>query len=133
MDKEEKYQYWIDVAEYDLTTAEAMLRSGRYVNVAFMCQQSLEKFAKGLYNYYIGDNVPRVHNISHIFSKVLDDEAVRQNEKVFRLFDKLATYYIEGRYPTFRKKISATVDEKEARSILKQTKEAYKWMESLKK
>lgn len=72
MDKEEKYLYWLDIAEYDITTAESMLNSGRYLYVVFMCQQALEKLAKGLYCYYINDKVPRVHNISFIIDRVAE-------------------------------------------------------------
>jgi len=49
-----------------------MLASGRYVYVVFMCQQSIEKLGKGLYNYYIDDNVPRVHNISLVLNKLAE-------------------------------------------------------------
>lgn len=37
MTKEERVKYWIDIAEYDYDTAEAMLKSGRRLYVAFMC------------------------------------------------------------------------------------------------
>lgn len=43
MNSEEKYEYWLDIAKYDLETAEAMFDSGRYLYVVFMCQQSIEK------------------------------------------------------------------------------------------
>jgi HEPN domain-containing protein len=72
MDQQQKFAYWLDVAEYDLKTADAMYNAGRYLYVAFMCQQSLEKLAKGLYNFFIDDNVPRVHNISFVLEKVTD-------------------------------------------------------------
>jgi HEPN domain-containing protein len=38
---------WIERAEYDWGTASVMISSGRYLYVAFMCQQSLEKLLKG--------------------------------------------------------------------------------------
>ena len=47
MNKQDKYSYWLDAAEYDIVTAESMLNSGRYLYVVFMCQQALEKLAKG--------------------------------------------------------------------------------------
>ena len=43
LDNKQKYDYWEDIAEYDLVTAEAMLFSGRYLYVVFMCQQAVEK------------------------------------------------------------------------------------------
>ncbi len=49
MDNREKYVHWRDIAVYDLETADAMLVSGRYLYVVFMCQQAAEKLVKGLY------------------------------------------------------------------------------------
>lgn len=132
MDKDEKYLYWLDIAEYDMVTAESMFNSGRYLYVVFMCQQALEKLAKGLYSYYIDDNVPRVHNISFILSKVKDNLNVEINNEMFDLFDKLAAYYIQGRYPSFKEKISKIIDKEEATNIFELSKEAYGWMKMLK-
>jgi len=41
MNRLDKYEYWKDAAIYDLETAEAMLDSGRYLYVVFMCQQAI--------------------------------------------------------------------------------------------
>ena len=133
MTNEQKFLYWLDIAEYDLNTADAMLDSRRYVYVAFMCQQSLEKLAKGLYNFYIGDNVPRVHNISFILEKVTDILSINIKEDVFKLFDKLAAYYLQGRYPSFKEEISKSIAREEACGILDKTKEVFQWMLTLKK
>jgi len=63
MTKEEKYIYWLQLAQYDLDTAQTMYTGGRWFYVVFMCQQAIEKLCKGIYNFYFGDNIPRVHNI----------------------------------------------------------------------
>jgi len=52
MTKEEKYDYWLELAQYDLDTAAAMFSSGRWFYVIFMCQQAIEKLCKGLYTIY---------------------------------------------------------------------------------
>ncbi|MCK4798006.1 MAG: HEPN domain-containing protein, partial [Spirochaetes bacterium] len=96
-------------------------------------EQSLEKLAKGLYNFYIDDNVPRVHNISFIINKILEKLNVKLEESSFKLFDKLSAYYLQGRYPSFKEKISQLIDKKEAKDILQKTKEVFQWMKSLKK
>jgi predicted nucleotidyltransferase len=41
-----RVRYWKTLAEYDADTAAAMLRTGRYVYVGFMCHQSVEKMLK---------------------------------------------------------------------------------------
>jgi HEPN domain-containing protein len=110
-----------------------MYQSKRYVYVAFMCQQSLEKLVKGLYNYYIDDNIPRVHNISFVYSKIIPSLNQETEEWVFELFDELSAYYIQGRYPTFKENISQLVDKNSAYELLESTKEVFKWLKFLKK
>ncbi|MFO7761664.1 MAG: HEPN domain-containing protein [Thermodesulfobacteriota bacterium] len=39
----ENIKYWIEMSDYDLQSAEAMLESGRYLYVGFMAHQSIEK------------------------------------------------------------------------------------------
>ena len=39
----DKVTYWIDIADYDFETAEAMYKTGRWLYVAFMCHQVIEK------------------------------------------------------------------------------------------
>jgi len=39
LDRIKKYEYWEDIADYDLETADSMLKTGRYLYVVFMCQQ----------------------------------------------------------------------------------------------
>ena len=46
MTKEEKYDYWFDIAQYDLETAQSMFAAGRWLYVIFMCQQAIEKLCK---------------------------------------------------------------------------------------
>lgn len=46
MNNREKYEYWLDIAEYDLETARANYGSNRHLYVVFMCQQAVEKIVK---------------------------------------------------------------------------------------
>jgi len=41
----DKVAYWKDLSDYDFDTAIAMLHSGRYLYVGFMCHQSIEKIS----------------------------------------------------------------------------------------
>jgi HEPN domain-containing protein len=43
MKKDSRINYWLDIAGYDLDTAKAMLETGRYLYVGFMCHQVIEK------------------------------------------------------------------------------------------
>ena len=46
VEMDSKIKYWIDISDYDLETAEAMLQSKRYLYVGFMCHQTIEKAFK---------------------------------------------------------------------------------------
>ena len=111
MEQSEKYIYWEDVAKYDLETAEAMLATGRYLYVVFMCQQAIEKLVKGLYVLYTGHEAKRTHNIWIIFDAILSkeeysglvaDESFDERVSEDRLFfADLLFYYISERYPSY--------------------------------
>jgi HEPN domain-containing protein len=69
MDSQEKFDHWLKLAKYDLETAEAMFSTGRWLYVAFTCQQAIEKLVKGLYIIFIDDNIPRIHELSLLVKK----------------------------------------------------------------
>lgn len=132
MNAQEKYEYWLDAATYDLESAETMYAGGRWLYVVFMCQQSVEKLCKGLYTLYIDDNVPQVHNIRNVISRFVDKLPEAISDEHYRLFDFLTSFYIKGRYPAFKQKVSAMLNEQEAKKFLAQTKEAFTWLQAMK-
>lgn len=132
MEVNEKYEYWLDIARYDLETADAMLTSKRWLYVVFMCQQAVEKLAKGLYTVYIDDNIPRIHNIISVIERFEDKLPEPVSEEYRRLFDKLSAFYLNNRYPDFISKLSIQIKETEAKEILTNTKEAFAWLLTLK-
>ncbi len=48
----DKVKYWSDLSEYDYDTALAMMQTGRYLYVGFMCHQTIEKILKAYYNAF---------------------------------------------------------------------------------
>ena len=137
MDNKQKYDYWEDVAEYDLVTAEAMLFSGRYLYVIFMCQQAIEKLVKGLFVLYKGEEPPRIHNIWNIFDRIFDIDKLGKEEKIvaekyFSFFDELLAYYISERYPSYKEKLSQSITKEKANEVLIKTKGVFSWLKSLK-
>ena len=41
-------QIWLERVDYDLETARAIYKAGRYLYVVFMCQQAIEKNIKAM-------------------------------------------------------------------------------------
>lgn len=137
MTNEEKYEHWEDIAKYDLESAKAMYKSGRYLYVVFMCQQSIEKLIKGLHVLYTGDEPVRTHNIWVVFRAVFENDHTsvfdEGEEKYKDFFAELVAYYISERYPSYQQKLSESINKKQAKDVLKKTEEAFQWLKSLKK
>lgn len=141
MNSREKYEYWLDIAEYDLETAKANYKSGRYLYVVFMCQQSIEKIVKGLHVLYNDEEAPRTHNIVRIFNKIFDlvdnrkmiedPEFDKTKEEYMEFFAELLYYYISERYPTYKQKLSSSISKKKAKDVLDKSKEVFVWLQSL--
>ena len=142
LNNREKYEYWLEAAEYDLESAKVMMNGGRYMYVAFMSQQVIEKLTKGLYTLYTGNEAPMIHNIWNIFKSLkrevnLAEESLNVEEfeinleKYKSFFAELLAYYISGRYPSFKENISRTIDSKRAERVLHTTQEVFSWIESL--
>ncbi|OIO35141.1 MAG: hypothetical protein AUJ74_07575 [Candidatus Omnitrophica bacterium CG1_02_44_16] len=125
--KEEDVLYWIKLSDYDIDTAEAMLRTGRYVYVLFCCQQAVEKLLKSI--------VVKVMNIfppkSHDLIRLADLAKVGLSDEQGLFFEKLTNYYIETRYPEEMKELSQKVTKELAIRYFKETQEALKCLNQL--
>lgn len=127
MNKKERIAYWLDIADYDLGTAKAMMDTKRYLYVIFMCQQAVEKIIKALYIQKYDDEPPRSHNVAFVFKKT----EVEASQETIQHFNLLSAYYIESRYPEYKEKLSSIVDRDRAITLLKKTEEVYVWLKSL--
>lgn len=118
--------YWVKHSEYDLETARAMLRAGRYLYVTFMCQQSIEKILKAIITTVSDTTPPRTHDLVQLvkLAKIYDLMSREQLE----FCAKLTPFCIETRYAEEREKLSRLANKKLAEKYLKKTEEMYKWL-----
>lgn len=122
---DEDIKYWVNIAEYDLESAEAMLEAARYVYVLFMCQQAVEKILKAHVVKTTKSFPPRLHDLLRLF-ELAKLEATDEDKK---FLGKLNYYYLESRYPDARKKISSEVNKNLAENYYIKTKEIFKWLQ----
>ena len=132
MDKNEKYDYWLSYAVYDMETAEAMFKSGRWFYVVYTCEQAIEKLVKGLYMLYLDDHIPKVHNITRLMRCFESSLKEPIKQEFIQLFDNLTGLYLSSRYPDFTNNAANAVDKTIAEDIFEKTKEAFKWLQTLK-
>jgi len=121
-----KVQYWIDLAEYDFETAEAMLETKRFLYVGFMCHQVIEKALKGYYVHVKNEIPEKIHNLIKLAkqSGLYDLFSLEQK----RVLDRLDPLNIEARYPSEKEKLFQALTKEKCRNILMMTKELYQWI-----
>ena len=84
------------------------------------------KILKALHIQKFGKEASLTHNLPYL-QEVVD---LNLSESVIELLAQLTTYYIEGRYPNYKKKLSLLVDEEKASEILKKSKGVYQCLRS---
>ena len=128
MNSTNKFEYWRDIAQYDLDTAQAMFAAGRWLYVVFMCQQAIEKLCKGLYLLFIDDDIPRIHDINSLITKFADKLTEPIDDDKRLLFAKLSAFYLNNRYPEYKEHLSTSLSKEEAQDVLNKSKEVFKWL-----
>jgi len=118
--------YWIDLSDYDLETAEAMLSSGRFLYVGFMCHQTIEKIFKAYFCSTMDELPPYSHNLSLLAAKSGIDKFLTHE---FRdLLNLLEPLNIEARYPTYKEMLLKSLTKSRCRELLEKTKELQTWV-----
>lgn len=123
MDK--KVKYWIDTAEYDLDTSKAMLDTGRYLYVGFLCHQTIEKYLKAVIAKS-GQFPPKIHNLINLAEKASIIERISDDQKDF--LSELNPLNIEARYPDYKNKINEILTKSYCTELLNKTKGMVEWI-----
>ena len=119
---------WLSLAQYDLATAQDMLRANRYLYVAFMCQQAIEKILKACHVKQHAATPPYTHNLLRLIRDLnFKDEAGRE---MMATIEELNSYYIESRYTEDIEELSKLLTETKAVSILNSTKDLFGWIKA---
>lgn len=122
---------WYALAQYDVDSAEVMFKGGRYLYVAFMCQQAIEKTLKGILLKETTQTPLYTHNLRRLAAGLSFFEKLSQEQ--IGLLDKFNAYYIESRYAETLAEMRSAIDQKDAGRILKECKEMLRWLEAYKK
>ncbi|MDR0758615.1 MAG: HEPN domain-containing protein [Treponema sp.] len=69
------------------------------------------------------DNIPHIHIISQILIRLQEKLHETITDEKFTFYNRLTSFYLEGRYPEYRDKLSKLLDREEAKIILEKTKE----------
>ena len=122
----DKVTYWLDIAKYDLETAEAMFQTTRWLYVAFMCHQVIEKTLKAYWCATQPDDPPYTHNHMRLSEGCGLYELMSEEQRDF--LDKITNYNIEARYPEDRAALASELTPQFCRNIINETKQLQQWI-----
>jgi HEPN domain-containing protein len=118
--------YWVELSEYDYETAEAMLSSGRYLYVGFMCHQTIEKILKAYFCSRFNESPPYSHNLTLLSEKSGIEDLLEDDFKGF--ISLLEPLNIEARYPTHKKELLKSLTKIRCENILLKTNQLREWV-----
>ncbi len=112
---------WLERAEYDWETATLMMSHGRYLYVAFMCQQAIEKILKGLIQKKTDKLPPYTHNLVALAESC----SASFSEEQLDFLALLTRYYLNTRYPDYKQKLVKEMNRNKAGEILRKSEDIY--------
>ena len=122
----DKHEEWLKQADYDMGTADAMFRSGRYFYAVFMCHLSIEKSLKSLYVKVVDDIPPKTHNLLYLLNKI----GKKPEQALEKFMTKLNTASVATRYPDDLAKIQAAYTEDITTDMIAKSKEVLAWVKT---
>lgn len=126
MTREEKVQYWLDIAIEDLDLAEFLFASRRWLYSAFMCHQVIEKMLKAYWTATCDDVPPYIHEHKRLSEFCGLYGQMSEDQRYF--LEEIRPMNIEARYPDYKRSIANSLNEDKISMIVEQTKQLQQWI-----
>ncbi len=123
-----KVTYWIEMSDYDFDTAKAMLETKRYLYVAFMCHQTIEKILKAYWSNVLEEPPLKIHSLSRLAEKSGLDKDMSEEQTDF--IDELEPLNIEARYPSYKERLMKSLTSDRCKELIEQTDKLRTWIKS---
>jgi HEPN domain-containing protein len=122
----DKVKYWTELSDYDVETAEVMLKNKRYLYVGFMCHQTIEKIFKAYFVRLKNETAPYTHALSYLAKKGEFYDLFSEEQRDF--IDMLEPLNIETRYPSYKERLFRSLTDAKCTEILNNTKQLQQWI-----
>ena len=125
----EKSKYWLELSEYDFSCARVLLDGEKYLYVAFMCHQTIEKSLKSVIaKNKPSINMPKIHDLIVLakIAKLYWGFSEEQKD----LIDKLEPLNVQARYPSHKQKLMWTLTRRVCLEMIEETEELLLWIKS---
>jgi len=125
---DERTEYWLELAEYDLQTARVMLNGKRYLYVGFMCHQTIEKALKAVIarDCAEGEMPPKIHHLLKLADRAGILQKMSNEQQTF--IRELTPMHVEARYPAYKDAIAAGLTSEICKDLLAGTEKLLCWI-----
>lgn len=128
MQKFKSHEEWFLQAEYDMDTADAMFKSGRYMYAVFMSHLSIEKALKGLYAKSFCKDAPKTHNLLYLIELINSKEDLVIPTEFEDFFKILNEKSVPTRYPDMLFDILKEFNKTNTKQFISKGKKVLKWI-----
>lgn len=116
------------MSDYDFDTAKAMLETKRYLYVAFMCHQTIEKILKAYWSSVLEEPPLKIHSLSRPAEKSGLDKDMSEEQTDF--IDELEPLNIEARSPSYKERLMRSLSHNRCKELIEQTDKLRTWIKS---
>lgn len=122
----DKVEYWLDLADEDVSVAELLLNGKKYLQSGFFCHLIAEKALKAIITNITNEAPPKTHDLTKlavqggIFNDLTDSQ--------LSLLEELNPLNIEARYPDYKTSIASMLTDEKTSNIFKETEEFLCWI-----
>lgn len=116
---------WLERVKYDLETARGMIKIRKYLYVAFMCQQTLEKLLKAV-TVSQGKIPLPIHNLPRLAQEAGLWGECESKDPGF--LAELTPFCVKARYGEYKRRLSELCSAKAAKNYLERTEKMHRWL-----
>ena len=124
----DRVKYWMEIANYDLGTAETLYEGGRWLYVAFMCHQAIEKTLKAYWCATQPNDPPFTHNLTTLSERTELDKEMSDDQ--LDIIATLMPMNIQARYPEYKDQLAKMLTKENCRNIIDETKKLQEWIKN---
>ena len=117
------HKEWLLQADYDMDTADYMLKGGRRVYGMFFCHLSIEKALKGLYHFRLGELPPKTHNLVLLLKAIGEMPPAPMMEFITQINEA----HVAASYPDELQRFHAQYSKQNVATILKKGRKVLEW------
>jgi len=121
-----KCDYWLELADDDVLTANVLLQGERFLHCGYFCHQAVEKAFKAVIAKKTGRVPPRIHELPRLsrIGGFWDGMSDGQRKAV----DNLVPLQLEGRYPAYKEQLSKALTADFCAELVTQTEALLCWI-----